>query len=463
MTSRKWRLSTRLRVALTAAAGSAVVLVVGTAWFIGQLQDEADAKVFEIAQQKAHAVAVTLETANDVPGRLPELGSLGPWEVVDKDTGRRVASFPPACTAHPDVPFLAMLAKESPPYRVTLPQTAPGDIAANCYTAGTYPLDRDLQVAQVTINDSEYTVYAGERLDAGTHEPVATARATAWTTVPIGVVLIAVVAWLSVRRALRPVNAIRFEVADITSEGLRRRVPVPRTGDELSLLAETMNDMLTRLDRSTQRQRQFVADSSHELRGPLATLRTRLEVLLTYPDRMNWQEVCTKSMSDVERLQSLVSDLMLLARLEDKHANTRQLVDLSALVADEAADRPVITDVRSSVTVQGNPTHLRRMLRNLLDNAERHAASRTTVTLAVSTGQAVLTVTDDGAGIPEPDRERVFDRFVRLDEARTRDRGGSGLGLAIAREIAREHGGTLKIAPSDVGAVLVATIPQAGQ
>ncbi|MFC0111936.1 HAMP domain-containing protein [Kibdelosporangium aridum] len=268
MTRGKWRLSTRLRVALTAAAGSAVVLVVGAAWFIGQLQDEADAKVFEIAQQKAHAVAVTLETANDVPGRLPELGSLGPWEVVDKDTGRRVASFPPACTAHPDVPFLAVLAKESPPWRVTLPQTAPGDIAANCYTAGTYPLDRDLQVAQVTINDSEYTVYAGERLDAGTLEPVATARATAWTTVPIGVVLVAVVAWLSVRRALRPVNAIRFEVADITSEGLRRRVPVPRTGDELSLLAETMNDMLTRLDRSTQRQRQFVADSSHELRGP---------------------------------------------------------------------------------------------------------------------------------------------------------------------------------------------------
>ncbi|GAB3136500.1 hypothetical protein GCM10027290_00340 [Micromonospora sonneratiae] len=297
---------------------------------------------------------------------------------------------------------------------------------------------------------------------------------------PLAVLFVAVVAWYATGRALRPVEAIRREMAEVSVHQLDRRVPVPRSGDEIEKLARTTNATLDRLERAHRRQQQFVADASHELRSPLASLRTGLEVALAHPDRVDWPRTAQRSLLDVQRLQDLTADLLLLAS-HDATAVPETLVDLAALAweqvaerqrdsghrptADGTADGPgfrCVTD--GAALVRGNSGQLDRLLRNLLDNAARHA--RTTVTVTVRTDDppggdpaVVLEVHDDGSGIPVAERQRVFERFTRLDDARARDSGGSGLGLTIARDVAQRHGGTLLVVDSDVGALLVTRLP----
>ena len=265
-----------------------------------------------------------------------------------------------------------------------------------------------------------------------------------------------VIAWLAVRRSLRPVEAIRGEVAEIGAHDLSRRVPAPRTGDEIARLAGTMNTMLARLDEAVTRQSRFTSDASHELRTPLASLRTQLEVLLAHPDRLDWRHACENALLDVTRLQDLVADLVLLGKLDHAGPDRLEPVALSEVVEAVAAGRAEI-EVGGAPVVHGHRSRLERLVRNLVDNAERHATSRVVVTASVVDGQAVLTVTDDGPGIPEADRERVFDRFVRLDDARARDEGGSGLGLAIVADIARAHGGTAEV---EAGSRFVVRLPE---
>lgn len=297
--------------------------------------------------------------------------------------------------------------------------------------------------------------------------PTAPARAAMATLtdvlapgVPALLALVALATWFAVGRALRPVSAIREKVADITAHDLHERVPEPRTRDEIAALARTVNATLDRLRTAVDAHRQFVADAAHELRSPMAVLRTRLE--LAAPAE---KELAGEALADVARLQSLTSDLLLLARL-DAHAPLRVgEVDLAQLVAEEAACRRPRTDVRVTlditpdVRISGSADHLRRLVANLVDNAVRHATAGVTVRLTRTPGHAVLDVTDDGPGIPAEHRATVFERFTRLDHARTRDTGGSGLGLPIARDIAAAHHGTLAVQPGGQGAHLRAAFP----
>jgi signal transduction histidine kinase len=285
-----------------------------------------------------------------------------------------------------------------------------------------------------------------------------TLRSVLLPGVPALLLLVAALTWLAVGRALAPVSAIRRELADITATDLHRRVPVPQARDEVRLLAETTNRTLDRLEQAVGRHRRFVADAAHELRSPLAVLRTRLEIAPQQP-------LTAEALADVERIQRLTTDLLLLARLDAGEPPEHEEVDLGQVAAEEAALARPRTDVRvdlridAGIVVRGSAEQLRRLVANLVDNAVRHAESAVTVHLRKRDGAAVLEVEDDGPGIPADQQDAVFDRFARLDAARARDAGGSGLGLAIARDIAVHHGGSLAVAGGPPGALLRARFP----
>ncbi|SDG59205.1 Signal transduction histidine kinase [Lentzea fradiae] len=272
---------------------------------------------------------------------------------------------------------------------------------------------------------------------------------------------VAVTVSAAVGRVLRPVERMRAEVAEINENNLTRRVPVPSSDSEVARLGAALNETLDRMHRSVEDTRRFVADASHELRSPLAALRAELEIALSHPYLADWPTVVKAALEDAERLQELTTDLLLLARLDADAPENQDTVDLSAVVRREVARRAMVTlEADDHVLVPGRRAQLSRLLGNLLDNAERHAGTAVVVRLRGGPS-ATLEVIDDGPGIPEADRERVFDRFARLDEARTRDAGGAGLGLAIARRIATRHHGTLEATDAEGfrGVRFVASIP----
>jgi signal transduction histidine kinase len=270
--------------------------------------------------------------------------------------------------------------------------------------------------------------------------------------VPVSAAVLAGLIWWLVGRVLRPVEAIRTEVDRISASRLDRRVPVPPTTDEVARLAATMNAMLDRLAGSSERQRRFVADAAHELRSPLTRIRTELEVDSAHPSSADLATTHASVLAQTVVLERLVDDLLLLAR-GDAGALAVQArpVDLDDVVERAAEGRRGIRAIDTRevrpVQVSGDEAQLARAVGNLLDNAVRHARDSVSVTLdADAEGAAVLTVTDDGPGVPAADSDRVFERFTRLDEARSARSGGAGLGLAIARDIASRHGGTLTLA-----------------
>lgn len=285
---------------------------------------------------------------------------------------------------------------------------------------------------------------------------------------PVILVLAAGAVWLVVGRALRPVEKIRHAVTDITSVDLSQRVPEPGTSDELGHLAQTMNDMLSRLEDAARRQRRFVADASHELRSPLATIRTTLEVGLAHPDRAPWPVIAQRAAQQSIRLEELIQQLLVLAKADEQQLSAQQQrVDVGALLRSVVAGTPapaldLALDAAPGVLSTGNPDHLQRLFRNLVDNAVRHARSRVLVTVTGTADAVRVEVEDDGPGIPPADRERVFDRFVRLDGSRDRGSGNAGLGLAIAREIALAHRGRITVADgASGGARMIVTLPAA--
>jgi signal transduction histidine kinase len=285
---------------------------------------------------------------------------------------------------------------------------------------------------------------------------------------PVLLLVIAATTWMLVGRALAPVERIRREVDEISAAQLHRRVPA-RGYDEIARLAQTMNHMLDRLEGGQERQRRFVADASHELRSPVATIRQHAEVALAHPAGSSTSELARTVLTEDLRIQRLIEDLLLLARADEHQLlSGREQVDLDDLVFAEARRLRSATDLRiataavSAGRVLGNEAALRRVLRNLGDNAARHAHSHIAFSVAEYEGVVHLGVEDDGVGIAPDDRERVLERFVRLDEARTRDSGGSGLGLAIVAELVRAHGGRVCLADSPQGGVRVeVTLPGA--
>ncbi|AWS40395.1 ATP-binding protein [Streptosporangium sp. 'caverna'] len=281
-------------------------------------------------------------------------------------------------------------------------------------------------------------------------------------------VLLGLAGWLTwwvVGRTLRPVAAIRARMAEITGSDVSLRVPVPAGEDEFALLARTANQSLERLQEAVEQQRQFASTTSHELRTPIAGLRMQLEEALLYPDEVDAADSLRGALSATGRLEAIVNDLLLLARLRVAEPAARELIDLGKLVTEEAmqvsqsAGVAVYVHAASGVWVSGSQIRLIRVVGNLLSNARRHAAASVEVSVEAVDGRAVLAVVDDGAGVAPADRERVFERFTRLADGRRRDAGGSGLGLAISRDIAEAHRGSLRIEDSPRGARFVLRLP----
>ncbi len=319
-------------------------------------------------------------------------------------------------------------------------------------------------LAGFTPDRQPVTIYAGASLDTA-ESAVADARRAMLIGLPLLLAVVAAVTWLVTRRALRPVEAIRRELAEIMHGDLSRRVPEPRSRDEIARLAATTNETLAALEKSSERQRRFIADAAHELRSPIASLRTQLEVAQAHPGLLELDGV----LGDTVRIEHLAADLLLLARLDAGEQPRADEVDLTALIREQRSRRmgdrlPVdymLPD--EAVMVTGSRTQITRVLGNLIDNAQRHAATSVRVALHRAASTAVIEVVDDGPGVPEADRERIFQRFVRLDDARSRDDGGAGLGLAIVRDVVERHGGVIRAeGAAHGGARFVVEFPVAG-
>ena len=346
----------------------------------------------------------------------------------------------------------------------------PGSTAPEPTAAGATRGEERVVVQRHVVGTTPVVVYAGgstRLLSILTHD----LQGHLLYAVPLVILAAVAISWLLIGRTLRPVERIRAEAAEITGSDLHRRIPEPGGQDEIGRLARTLNTMLDRLEDSAARQRRFVADASHELRTPLATVRTSLEVGLAHQDRAPWPELAQRAVTETTRLQRLVDALLLLARYDDSAPLTRrERLDLAALardvVATVPAGVPVEVELDEAVQVSGDPDQLSRLLRNLLDNAVRYASTRISVTISTDRPDTLIQVADDGPGVPAADRERIFDRFVRLEAARTRHRGdttGTGLGLSIARDIATAHGGSITVTDPTAGpgALFVVRLPTA--
>jgi signal transduction histidine kinase len=308
-----------------------------------------------------------------------------------------------------------------------------------------------------TTPQGELTVVSGSTLETVTESTQAVTGILV-AGVPLLVIVVGAVTWRVVGRALAPVEAMRAEAETISTRELHRRVPDPLGTDEIARLAATMNRMLARLEEGHARQRRFVSDASHELRSPIATIRQHAEVARSHPDETSLGELVQVVLEQNARLQDLVDGLLLLTKLDEGTVRVRtDSVDLDDILFEEADRLRGTTDVRidtsgvSAGRVSGDGEQLGRLVRNLTDNAVRHARHTVALSLRESEGGVVLFVDDDGRGIPASERTRVFERFVRFEEARDRDSGGSGLGLAIVAEIAAAHGGTVVAAEGPLG------------
>ena len=330
--------------------------------------------------------------------------------------------------------------------------------------------DRFLFVTRaVPSTSAPLVVVVGAPLDDVTDSTQALARSLLLGG-PFVVAVLAALVWWLVGRTLHPVEAIRAGVSEIGGTDLHRRVPVPPGDDEVARLARTMNDMLGRVERSAERQQHFVADASHELRSPLTRIRSELEVDLAHPAGADLAATHRSVLDEVDGLQHLVDDLLLLARVDADPTGADvgdAAIDLDDLVLDEVhrvTDGGVIVDAAGvgPARVRGDARSLGRAVRNVIENAVRHASGRVVVTLSTEADRAVLRVADDGPGIPLDRVDEVFERFARLDAARSGDAGGTGLGLAIARDVVERHGGTIAVdADHGSGACLVITLPMA--
>lgn len=433
------RLSVRLRTTLAATVVIALTLAVGSLLLVRLVEDALVANVADAAERDAEATTSLLEAAGAT--RLPEIrGAL--QQLYDTED--------------------ALVATSDDADRLNLPHV---DRPTRALIDGD---EHILVTRSTTVAGADYELRVALPLDDALRAS-GTVSGILLAAVPVLLVVVALLVWLVVGRALRPVDTIRREVDAIGPAELDRRVAEPAADDEVGRLARTMNRMLGRLDGAARAQRRFVSDASHELRSPLASLRQHAELAQAHPDRLTDGELADVVLTEGARLEDLVAQLLLLTRLDEGAvALAREPVDLDDLLLADARrlreSGRVAVDASGigPARVVGDERMLARLTRNLTDNAARHASAR--VTLAVQqTGVGVLlTADDDGAGIPPEHRDRVFDRFVRLDEGRSRDAGGSGLGLAIVAEVARAHGGSVRVDDSPLGgARFVVTLPAA--
>jgi signal transduction histidine kinase len=465
--SRWSRLSLRLRLTIVGVAGVALALVLGGLLLYAAVAATLDRAAVADARAAARQVAALVE-ADRLPDPVPVSGS----QVVQVlDGNQRVVGG--SATADRLTPLVT--AEEAGRLAAGGSVTVPGRRAG---------LSGDLVVAGVGVRAGEEDVLAVAAVptaDLETSQRVL--RTLLLVFFPVFLVALAALAWRVVGSALRPVEELRHGAERIGSgtSGVQR-LPVPPTRDEIGALATTLNGMLARLAAAQDQQRAFVADAAHELRSPLASMRTQLEVASRLREG---GDLPADLLPEVDRLSALVEDLLVLARAgRDTRPRPVEDVDVrEALVQVAARYAAARVPVRvagetsaaggtsaagprkpgeagdGTLAVRVARADLDRALANLVDNAVRHAATGVTLS-ARPTGSGVeVLVVDDGHGIPESERERVFDRFARLDEARDRDSGGTGLGLAITRELLRQAGATVRLEDAGPGTRAVITFP----
>jgi signal transduction histidine kinase len=440
----RMRSSVRLRVTVVASVFVLLVTTVGSVVIVAMLAHSISHSLIDSAREDAAAIHAQLRN-----GVTPaEAATTGRNDVVVQlldAQGKVVAS--------------------DRPERLTVPlRRTPGvtESAAVPGLADTFTL-----VARASSGTGDVALIVVGRSTEQRDETRAEAAGILAVIVPLVVLALAVIVWMAVGRALRPVEVMREETDTITATDLRRRLAVPPGDDEIPRLARTLNEMLDRIDEGQRLQRQFVSDASHELRSPLAVIRHGAEVARMHPDQVDVSSLATDVLAESARLEDLVSALLLLARLEADGEATSEVVDLDDVVLAEVArarERWGVQvdahEVGAGRTV-GSAVLLGQVVRNLLDNACRHAESTVAIGLEEHDGVVELRVGDDGSGIATADRGRVFDRFVRLDEARARDEGGSGLGLAIVRKIVDTCHGSVEVLDADGGgALFVVRLPR---
>jgi signal transduction histidine kinase len=440
----------RMRATVLATLMVAGALGIGSEGLLELLRTNLEHSRQEIAVARARDLASLAESG----------GLRSPISVLDEgtavaqlvDAGGRVVAATPNVSA--SVPLAAFGPVGSGPTARSIDRLPSGP-------AGRYRV----VALSVTVEDRPMAVYVGVGLRTVDHAIDLLSVALA-IGLPVLVLVGGLAIWVGIGRALRPVERLRREVAVISAGNLHERVSAPRSGDEIDRLSSTMNSMLDRLESAAAAERRFIADASHELRSPLAAMRAQLETARAYPQNVDWPAVADDVLADQGRVERLVADLLLLARLDSGEARPQRLPLRLRQVVDEEIDRrPTSATVafRAELGVSGDTigdaSQLGRMVRNLLDNAQRHASRIVTVLLAEHVGELVLRVCDDGPGIAPADRTRVFDRFTRLDEARLADDGGSGLGLAIVRDVVAAHGGTVAVVDCPAGACIEVRLP----
>ena len=388
--------SMRWRVTLAAVAVVGVALVAGSVAMLAFLHREHDDRIRAAARLRAEEIVAVLE-AGDTPPLAVEDDEDALIQVLDR-AGKVVMSSPNVAG------------------RPAVAAVEPGEAS---------------RIAGTPIEDEPFLVVAeAARAPAGRFTVLVARSAKDESTgdaadllkwgVPLVLLVVGATTWRAVDRALTPA--------------------------------------LDKLEAAQARQRRFVGDASHELRSPLAAVRQHAEVALTHPERTDTARLARTVLDESTRMQRLVEDLLLLARADEGTIALRRApVDVDDVVFDVAgalrrsSALQVDTTGVSAGRVAGDESQLRRVVQNLADNAARHARSQVAFTLAEVSGRTRLCVDDDGAGVPEADRQRIFERFLRLDDARTRDAGGNGLGLAIVGEIVAAHGGTVTVAAGPLG------------
>jgi signal transduction histidine kinase len=444
----------RMKTALAATTVVAIALIVTALMFDFVLRRALRDNVGNSAKTRAEEVALFTQKTK-LPLALPDSGEKGAVVQVVNGGGVNVA-------ASAQVIRGARLSKLQPPLGVFRTESR-----SDLPITGDQKDDPFHVVAfGAQTSSGPITVYVAIGLD-GVHETVASVRKILKFAFPILLGVVAATSWFFAGAALRPVDELQKRVGEIGDGGnLSLRVPEPEVNDEIGRLARGMNHMLGRLEESSERQRRFVADASHELQSPLAASLADIEVAIAYPDSTDWEPFTKSLAEDNHRMTRLVSDLLFLARSDSGATQVGFTnVDLDDIVYEEARRWQPRTSVRIDVRdvapaeVRGNTDQLARVVRNLLENASRYATSEILVGLSCNESLATLVVADDGPGIAAPDRQRVFERFARLDDSRSRMSGGSGLGLAIVRDIVDAHSGTVGIEPSAIGAKFVVRLP----
>ena len=422
-----------VRLAAVATIVLAVALVVGGLAFRNALRTQQSNEIAEAARQRVDTLVQLIETG-EIPARLPSARDSPLFAQIVNPAGMVVA----ATTNVDDMKVMVDLAAWKPTTSLVSGRAQVDKATCRVFVKG------------VETATGRFGVVVAAPLRAS-EQTMQTLLTQMVAITPLVLVFSALLFWVLARRALRPVETLRSEVDAISANELHRRVSAPVVNDEIGRLAHTMNSLLARIDESHARQTRFVSDASHELRSPLASLRTKVEVGLRNPDRTDWPSIAKGVLNDSSRMERLTTNLLFLARNDGTPIPLFSDVDLDDVVLEEIESLRMRTDIMFSTAgvsggrVCGDADELRRVVINLLDNAVRYAT--TTVECDVTTTErgVVLEVRDDGPGIPADQRERIFERFTRVDEDRSRERGGAGLGLAIVADILRAHKATVLV------------------